>query len=346
MDTSGGGGSKPMPLHDLDGEIGTIADDRVHLPAQQPLHVRYLVDGPHLHGDAGLVRVADEPRGDDARRAREFRNLKGIVPRPPYRPSHPRPVEGEACFLLRRSCQDSRLVRTGCPQHFRPEGAQRDTIDGPGRAHDVDGSMRELGIVDLELDDDGGRGIAPEDALERRNTPGPAAKSVEVEPGIQPGERVRRLPRHRPASIRGSLQRGVVVDDDHAIAREVNVQFEPVRTEGQAVVEGEDRVLRPQQRPAPMREHLRPRQRERWMTSRHDWVNSTLSAYQALSPVALALLALRTSTLRTPHCALRTPQPRTPHSRTLLLFEACPRRRPLLARCGRMSRPAEFPADR
>src|SRR5262245_28326772 len=158
MDTSGGGASKRMPLmplmNDLDGQVGAIADDRVDLPAQQPLHGRYLVDRPHLHGHAGLVCVADEALRHDARRARELRDLKRAVAGTPYGPSHPRPVEGETGFLLGRARQNSRLERTSRPQHFRPEGAERDAIDGAGSAYDVHGPTRELGLVEFQLDDD------------------------------------------------------------------------------------------------------------------------------------------------------------------------------------------------
>ena len=64
--------------------------------------------------------------------------------------------------------------------------------------------------------------------------------------------------RQRTAAVGRALQGRVVVHDDDAVAREVHVELEPVRAEGQAVIEGEQGVLRPERRAAAMRVDLRP----------------------------------------------------------------------------------------
>ena len=48
-------------LTTADGDVRPVADDPVDAPVEQPRHVRRLVHGPDLHGDAGSVRVLDEP---------------------------------------------------------------------------------------------------------------------------------------------------------------------------------------------------------------------------------------------------------------------------------------------
>jgi hypothetical protein len=46
-----------------------------------------------------------------------------------------------------------------------------------------------------------------------------------------------------------------MVDDDDAVAREPDIELEAIGPERESVIEGEDRVLRPQLRPAPMRKN-------------------------------------------------------------------------------------------
>jgi hypothetical protein len=76
-----------------------------------------------------------------------------------------------------------------------------------------------------------------------------------VVPGVEPRELICRQRRKRTASVRGSLEPGIVMDDDHAVPRKVHVQLEPVRAERKSMIERQNRVLGPQRRPAAMRIH-------------------------------------------------------------------------------------------
>ena len=49
-----------------------------------------------------------------------------------------------------------------------------------------------------------------------------------------------------------------MVDDDDAIGREVDVELQTPGAQGEAVVEGRDRILGRERAPASMREDLRP----------------------------------------------------------------------------------------
>ena len=59
------------------------------------------------------------------------------------------------------------------------------------------------------------------------------------------------------------------MDDDHAVAGEVDVELEPVGAQRQPMVEGQQRILGPQRRAAAMREDLCPAERARGMGTRH-----------------------------------------------------------------------------
>ena len=87
--------------------------------------------------------------------------------------------------------------------------------------------------------------------------------------GIQPREFVRGQRRDWTTAIRRALQRLVVVHHHHAVAREVDVELQPVGPERQPMVERQQRVLGTKQGPAPMREHLGPAERARGMRSGH-----------------------------------------------------------------------------
>ena len=89
--------------------------------------------------------------------------------------------------------------------------------------------------------------------------------------------------RDRPAPVRRPLQRRVVVDDDHAVARQVDVELEPVGAERQAVIEGREGVLGRERAPAAVREHQRARRSgQRADVSRHATSWLTLGATIAL----------------------------------------------------------------
>jgi hypothetical protein len=53
--------------------------------------------------------------------------------------------------------------------------------------------------------------------------------------------------------------------NDHVVARQPDIQLDPVGAERQAVIEGEKRVLGPKRGAPPMREDLRAPERPRGM---------------------------------------------------------------------------------
>ena len=57
-----------------------------------------------------------------------------------------------------------------------------------------------------------------------------------------------------------------MMDDDHAVARQVDVELESVGPEREPVVERRNRILRRERAAAAMREHQRPRRGEEGMT--------------------------------------------------------------------------------
>ena len=74
-------------------------------------------------------------------------------------------------------------------------------------------------------------------------------------PCVELLQRVRAVRRERTATARGPIERGVVMHHRHAVARQADVELEPVGADRKAVVERDERVFRAQLRPAAMREH-------------------------------------------------------------------------------------------
>ena len=56
--------------------------------------------------------------------------------------------------------------------------------------------------------------------------------------------------RHQPGYAGRTFERIVVMHDDGAVARQVHIELETVRAEGQAVVKGGNRILGTKRRPA------------------------------------------------------------------------------------------------
>ena len=50
---------------DSDGEIGTVADERVDAPFEEPPHIRRIVDGPHFDGQASPVPAGLAPAPEE-----------------------------------------------------------------------------------------------------------------------------------------------------------------------------------------------------------------------------------------------------------------------------------------
>ena len=139
------------------------------------------------------------------------------------------------------------------------ERADTDAIDGAGPAHDVDHGARQRRVALLHLDDDPRvrqRVAAPSRAAARRcpgretGTPpsgGEAIAGVDRAPA-RGGPRA-----HRARRIGGAIERRVVNDHRHAVAREVHVAFDAVAAERQPALERRQRVLGRQLRAAAMR---------------------------------------------------------------------------------------------
>jgi hypothetical protein len=70
-----------------------------------------------------------------------------------------------------------------------------------------------------------------------------------------------------------SIERRIVMNDDHTVAREMDVELEPVRSQRKSVIERRDGVLGPQRGPTPMSEYLWTPEAQRRMRSRH-WFES------------------------------------------------------------------------
>ncbi len=87
--------------------------------------------------------------------------------------------------------------------------------------------------------------------------------------GIEPREVIRGQVRNRAAAIRGAIYRTIVVHDDHAVARQVDVELEPISAQRHPVVEGEQRVLGAKRRAAAVGKHLGAPERERGVRTRH-----------------------------------------------------------------------------
>ena len=136
-------------------------------------------------------------------------------------------------------------------QNTPPERAEADPLDRIGAADHVEGSRRQLGAIHLHLDDDPRVAIARKDVGQRRNAGTP--------------QLIRGAIRDRAAQRRRPIQGPIVMHDDHAVAREVDVELEAVGAEREAVVERGDRILRRQRAPAAMREHEGPRRSEEGM---------------------------------------------------------------------------------
>jgi len=91
----------------------------------------------------------------------------------------------------------------------------------------------------------------------------------------------------RTAQGRGAVERPIVMNDDDAVARQVNVELDSVGSERQAVVERFHRVFRRKRAAAAVREHQRASGAEERMT--HDAsLQRGLNVREPLGIVAIA----------------------------------------------------------
>ena len=172
-------------------------------------------------------------------------------------PADPRSIQREARLLLRCARPDARLVGARGAQHARAERTERRPLDRAGGAHRVDRLVRQLGRVHLQLDDEPRVAITRQHLGEARNPASLAAKPREVVTRVQPRQLIGRSRGNRPGPIRRPLQRRVVVDDDHAVPRQVDVELDAVGAKCKTVIEGENRVLGPERCSAAVREYYR-----------------------------------------------------------------------------------------
>ena len=76
------------------------------------------------------------------------------------------------------------------------------------------------------------------------------------------------VPRQGACSIRGAIERLIMVNDDHAISGQVHVEFKAIGASRHAQVERREGVLGAERTAAPVREDLRPprsEERFRWV---------------------------------------------------------------------------------
>ncbi len=97
-------------------------------------------------------------------------------------------------------------------------------------------------------------------ATERMRGRGRVRVGCEAVPGIDARELIRASRGDRPVRVRRALERVVVMNDDDAVARQMNVELDTVGAERQPMVERRHRILRPQRRAATMGEDERPGQ--------------------------------------------------------------------------------------
>ena len=152
------------------------------------------------------------------------------------------------------------------------EGAEHDALDRARGTNVVNRPARELRLRRLQLDDE----AAPRDS--RSSTVAeagdadarghetdtrvrqPADRAVNRVAGIDARELVRGARGERSARVGRPIERVVVMHDDHAVARQVDVELQTIGAERQPMVERHHRVLRPQRRAAAMGEDERPGQ--------------------------------------------------------------------------------------
>ena len=206
------------------------------------------IDRPDLDAETGAMSQLDESTGDDARRARPFRHLISAVADARDGPPAPRAIQRPTDFFACSACRNRgfdppRL--TEHPQSVRPEAH---AIERVRLAHHIDRGVRELGAAHLQLDDDWNVAISVEHIRERRyaaRSP-PKRKAIvtsEEIPRVRPRELVRRTLDEGPREVGRPCKRAVVVHDDDAVAREVDVELKTVGAQREATVEGHQRVL-------------------------------------------------------------------------------------------------------
>ena len=242
-----------------DDDVGPVGDQRVDSPPEQPACI-VLACRRSRPGRRGRRACASSTnRGDTTRVASgELRNLIAAVAACRDRPAEPRTIERPPNFLARRAGGDGRLDARA-PPAARAARTTRGTTrsTAPARAddrrwspHASAGRFTFISMMTRHV------AIAGEHVGERRD--------AEPRRSSRRPSRVRRVGPVRRSVV--SLQQPVVMDDDDAVAREVDVELEAVGAEREAVVECGDGVLGREGAAAAMREDQRPRRREERMT--------------------------------------------------------------------------------
>ena len=244
----------PVPLaHERDRDVRPIGDEAVDAPVEQAPDVVHLIHGPDHHRDPRIMRSRDELRCDHARTRKHLRHLERVEDRP-----GPDAVQSAAHVLCVGPGPDGRRQRPHGVERALLERANRHAGDCVGGVNLTHNGLREARVRRLQFDDDGGLAVAIEHVPERRHAD---AHALEREPSIalesaarvESGQFRRGPPVDGPGGVRCPVQRGVVHDHRHAVARQADVQFDPVCTGGKPGAEGHERVLRCQGRTAPMR---------------------------------------------------------------------------------------------
>lgn len=114
----------------------------------------------------------------------------------------------------------------------------------PRLPHEIDHGFGERRSWLLELDDDRGLGIPGEHFPKGRD--------------VKPGELLRRACVDQSSPTSRTIQEIVVMDDNHAVAREMDIELDAVGPGGQPAVECDDGVLGPELAAAAVGKDQRP----------------------------------------------------------------------------------------
>ena len=179
----------------------------------------------------------------------------------------------------------ARLVGARGAEDARAERSDRDAIERARGADLVDRLVRQDRIVDLELDDEERGRVAPQHVFQRRHAAGGAA---ETDRSGSPRPAARARPRCAPPAgpwpfvVRSRVVSWCTTTTPSRDRWTSNSS--PSAPSDIPMVEGENRVLRPQGRPPAMREHLGPAKRQCGVWTRHGVI---------LSPSAPLLISIQ-----------------------------------------------------
>ena len=206
--------------------------------------------------------MANEPGRDNAGALSAFRHLVRLVGRTADRTAQDRAIYSHSHLGLCGACRDSRKRRSCRPGTGEPVTGDADVIYRVGFSNLLCDGLPHRGGIHLYLYDGWDAAVAHQYVLERRHADTKASKGILLTSrkpitGINPRELLRAAGGNRSGSVRRPIERPIMMHDDDAIRREVDIELETVRAGGHPYVKRRYGVLRAKVAAAPMREHLR-----------------------------------------------------------------------------------------